>query len=354
MKKKVLIDLYMLKYPNCGFGQIALNYGKYFKEKYIASPLFDIYLLVPPAYVGAFGNEVKYIKYNWWMRHFPRLLPFMDVWHSTDQRPRFKPYNEKTKYILTIHDFNYEYEKNGLTKEKYRKNMQALILRANQIICISNFTKSEAERYVDLTSKKIDVILNGVEFFDEKIATKPAFVGEDEKYFFTIGEVREKKNFQVLLDMMKLMPDKTLFIAGNQPTDYAKRIQKRITDENITNVHLVGKVSNGERIWLYKNCEAFVFPSLFEGFGLPIIEAMQFGKPVFSSQETSLKEIGGNCAFFWDNFSPEHMKSVVENGLRLFEKEKSLEEKNRKYAHRFSYEANLTNYIQLYQSLMEG
>lgn len=353
MRKKVLVDLYMLKYPNCGFGQIALNYGKYFKEKYVASSLFDIYLLVPPSFVGAFGNEVRYIKYKWWMRYLPQTFPYFDVWHSTDQRVRFVPYSNKTKYILTIHDFNYEYEKKGLAKKLFRRKMQRLADRANQIVCISNFTKSEAQRYLNVKSDNIDVILNGVEFFDEKMAKKPSFIKDEAPYFFAIGEVREKKNFHVLLDMMKLMPEKMLYIAGNQPTDYASKIQKKIHDEQITNVRLVGKVSDGERIWLYKNCEAFVFPSLFEGFGLPIIEAMQFGKPVFSSQETSLKEIGGDYAFFWNNFSPEYMKSVLENGLQRFSLDKTFAEKSKQYAFTFSYEKNLSNYLKLYQSLLE-
>ena len=64
-----------------------------------------------------------------------------------------------------------------------------------------------------------------------------------------------------------------------------------------------------------KNCEAFVFPSISEGFGLPVIEAMYFGKPVILSTHTSLPEIGGSAAYYFQNFEPQHMQTVLYNAL---------------------------------------
>ncbi|MDR1762307.1 MAG: glycosyltransferase, partial [Bacteroidales bacterium] len=202
--------------------------------------------------------------------------------------------------------------------------------------------------------KQIEVIYNGVEFLDAQKAQRPATCVENDKpFFFTIGLVREKKNFHTLLDCMKLFPEKQLYIAGEATSNYAQKIKERIENENITNVTLLGIISNEERIWLYKNCEAFLFPSLFEGFGLPVIEAMQFGKPVFSSQETSLKEIGGNCAYFWDNFEPQHMKAVIDAHLQKFQADSELQEKTIAYARSFSYEKHFEHYKELYERNMK-
>ena len=96
-----------------------------------------------------------------------------------------------------------------------------------------------------------------------------------------------------------------------------------------------------------------LFPSLFEGFGLPIIEAMSFGKPVFSSTKTSLKEIGGNCAFFWDNFTPEHMQEVINKNLDTFYKNPNLAKQNIDYAMSFSYGRHIKTYWQIYLQLLQ-
>ncbi len=73
-------------------------------------------------------------------------------------------------------------------------------------------------------------------------------------------------------------------------------------------VFLTGKVDDIAKQFYLSKCHAFVFPSIREGFGLPPIEAMHFGKPIFLSNKTSLPEIGGEHCYYWDNFDPEYMK----------------------------------------------
>lgn len=351
-KKKLLVDLSILKNTHCGLGQVALNYGKYFKDEHPSDSEFEVYLLVPKSFVGFFGNEVNYITVNWWRKHFLSLIPRFDVWHAIHQLSHFKPTNKNTKYILTIHDVNFMYEKREKKQQKMLKKLQVKINRADQTVFISHFAKQDTERFLKLKNKKVDVILNGVEQLDGGKAKKPSFITTDKPFFFSIGEIKKKKNFHVLLPLMKLFPEKELYIAGRTGGDYTEEIKSIIESQGITNVHLVGMVSNEERIWLYKNCEAFLFPSLFEGFGLPIIEAMAFGKPVFSSQETSLKEIGGNCAFFWNNFEAEHMKSVIDSNLQLFYQRPELSTRNINYARSFSYAKHMKEYVEIYSKLL--
>ena len=350
-KKKILVDLSILKNINCGLGQVALNYGKYFAENYTGNEDYELYLLLPKKMFGLFGNKVKYVPASKLYKHFPFFMPKFDVWHSIHQLSRFEPTYKDTKVILTIHDFNFIYEKqdNPEKVSRYLKKIQRKIDRADKITCISEFAKKETEKYAQLRGKNIQVIYNGVERLDETKAMKPDFVKSDKPFFFTIGQIKPKKNFHVLLPLMKLFPDKELYIAGQDEGAYADSIKQTIKDENIENAHLVGAISNEERIWLYKNCEAFVFPSLFEGFGLPVIEAMYFGKPVFSSKETSLKEIGGDRAFFWDNFSPESMKKVIDDHLAPFYSSPIEPLKNIEYAESFSYEKHMAQYIKIYK-----
>lgn len=352
-RKKLLIDLSILKHPYCGLGQVAINYGNYFKNSFnnISQQEFEIILLLPRKMFGIFGPNVKYQESSFLPKLFPFLLPLVDIWHAIHQRPRYKPFSITTKYIVTVHDYNFMYEKTAKKTPKYLRKMQRDIDRANSIIAISEFAKSEIKRFSNLKGKQVKVIYNGIERLDSTNAQSPSAIEKNKAFFFTIGQVREKKNFHTLLDCMKLFPDKQLYIAGEATSSYAKMIQNRIENERIENVKMLGTISNEERIWLYQNCEAFLFPSLFEGFGLPVIEAMQFGKPVFSSKETSLKEIGGECAYFWDNFDPQYMKSVIDDNLEKFKNSSKLQEKNIAYAHSFSYEKHFEQYVQLYKSV---
>ena len=353
MKKKILVDLSILKHINCGLGQVALNYGRYFQQHYSsADDGYDLYVLLPKNMIGEFGSEINYISLNWWRKHFPILLPRFDVWHAIHQLSRFRPFYKNTKFILTIHDFNFVYEKGGFKAIQYLNKIQHKIDRADIIVCISNFSKSETDRFIDLKGKSVDVIYNGVEQFDSNTAQKPDFVKPDKSFFFSIGQIKKKKNFHVLLPLMKMFPEKELYIAGVKGTSYANHIQSKIGSENISNVHLVGQITNEERVWLYQNCEAFLFPSLFEGFGLPVIEAMYFGKPVFTTEETSLKEIGGGLTYIWDNFEASYMKDVIDNNLLNYYSSPLRAKQNIDYAKSFSYEKHMSKYMRIYNELL--
>lgn len=356
-KKKVLVDLSALKDLYCGLGQVALTYGNYFRDHYKQnSSNYDLTLLVPDTMFGKFGNEVKYLSSTKRLtRKFQFLLPKFEVWHSIHQLSRFRPRNKSTKIILTIHDLNYLYEREGARKKRKHRQIQNKITRANELICISNFAKNEVEQNMNLGGKECTVIYNHTEALQTKNAIKPMLEIKS-PFFFSIGVIQKKKNFHVLLELMKLMPEKELYIAGKELNDpkkngYAEMIRKKIKDEKINNVTLVGPISQEEKIWFYQHCEAFLFPSLFEGFGLPIIEAMQFGKPVFSSKETSLQEIGNKFAYFWKNFESKHMHEVVNNNLNAFKTNSDLINAELAYANSFTSNKHFELYEKLYETI---
>lgn len=349
-KKRVLVDLSILKHLHCGFGQIAWNYGLYYKDHYVDD--LDITLLLPKKYMGAFGNNVKYKKSRRIYRVLPWLLPSYDVWHSIHQLVSNPPSRLRSKVILTIHDLNYLYEKSGFKINKYHNKVQNKVNRASYITTISHFTLKDVNAHLKLSNKPISVIYNGVEILDTNKAKQPASVSNPATpFFFTIGQVKTKKNFHVLLDLMKLYPEMNLYIAGQDNTEYAAMMKKRIVDEGIYNVFLVGSISTEEKIWLYKNCRAFLFPSLFEGFGLPVIEAMMFGKPVFSSKMTSLEEIGGDYAFFWDDFESLYMKKVIDDNLDRFYTDNNYIELSKQYAYSYDYDSHMNAYFDLYRKI---
>lgn len=352
MKKKILVDLSILKNPHCGLGQIALNYGKYFMENIDGNEDFDLYILVPKKFIGKFGSKVKYLKNKTIYKLLPFLLPKFDLWHSIHQLNKFKPYYANTKHLVTIHDLNFLYEKKGKKIEKYTQRIQKEIKRANQITCISEFTKQELINKLLIQEDRIKVIYNGVENLTLKKDCHPQGININKEFFFSMGVMKNKKNFHTLLDLMKLYPQYNLYLAGNDKGTYAEMIKKRIINESISNVKVLGIISEEEKVWLYKHCKAFLFPSLFEGFGLPVIEAMQFGKPVFSSKETSLKEIGNDHAYFWDSFEAIKMKTVIDSNLSNFCSSENLQNASIEYAKTYTYDKHLASYFTLYQKML--
>jgi glycosyltransferase involved in cell wall biosynthesis len=113
---------------------------------------------------------------------------------------------------------------------------------------------------------------------------------------------------------------------------------------------MTGQVSDGDRQWLYEQCEAFVFPSLTEGFGFPVLEAMQCGKPVFMSRRTSLPEVGGSLGFYWDSFGAEHMAAVFRAGMAAVAGMPGLA---RAHAAEFSWENAARGYLGVYRSVLD-
>ena len=342
---RVLIDLSILKNIHCGLGQVALNYGYFFRDHYQPQDDEQIYLLVPQAYIGAFGDKVRYIP----ARKIYRICPWLigkrfDVWHAIHQLSRYKPFARH--YILTIHDFNFVYEKQGKKVETYLRKIQSKADRADMITAISEFAKQETERYLR-TTRPIQVIYNGIERIDTQSEQAPKDIRAP--FLFSIGEIKPKKNFHVLVDIMRHLPNYQLYIAGNNNTDYAQEIEQLLRVKNVTNMHLIGKVSAEEKVWLYHHCEAFVFPSLFEGFGLPVVEAMLFKKPVICSHETSLIEIGGKyVSFFESGYPAESSAQLIEQAIRQATP-KQLDAAYA-YAISFSWLRHMEQYLALYRA----
>jgi glycosyltransferase involved in cell wall biosynthesis len=352
MSYKVLIDLGKLKNLYSGLGQVSLNYGKTLAN--MQEKDMEWTFLVPPSFISQFGNKVNYVPLSFGRRHFPALYKGYDIWHAIHHDSAYFPADtKKTKYILTIHDFNFMEEKSQEKARKRLDTMQKKVNKASALTFISEFTKAEAIKHLKLPDVPMQVIYNGVEV-PEKISTqRPAFLPEGE-FLFTIGVIREKKNFHVLVYLMEQLPGLNIIIAGDKAGWYAESIEKAIQQNNLQNrIVLPGKISKEEKDYLYRNCKAFVFPSKLEGFGLPVIEAMHYGKPVFLSTFSSLPEIGGEHAFYWNNFSPTEMAEVFYKGMKATENNISFSEKLKAYARKFSWEENAKKYIGLYRTIAE-
>ena len=272
-----------------------------------------------------------------------------DVWHCTHQEPKFVP--ENVPYILTIHDLNFLYKYTSKWKVKRKLNkLQRLIDNASAITAVSEFTLNEIKSNFYLSEIPVKVIYNGKTLRDDIPPRKPD-IKINQPFIFTIGIVLPKKNFISLIPFLKKI-NYTLLIAGDNTTTHAHEIVQLAKQEGVDKkLILTGPVSEEEKLWMYQNCEAFVFPSLSEGFGLPVVEAMSLGKPVFLSDKTSLPEIGGDAAFYWNNFETDHMTDVFNKNLVKYKSDKLLRSKIIEQSKKFSWELSVQRYLDLYHDL---
>jgi glycosyltransferase involved in cell wall biosynthesis len=312
---KTLFDCERMKYPHTGLFEYCFQLGHALKAATGAENETMFY--VPPKYKNCFGSDSHYYMYSPVHKFFPLKTEQVDVWHTNAQVAFIKS-SRKTKRIITIHDLNFLYEKSSQIKtDKYLKDFQNNVYRADAVITISEYSKTDIVNHLNIEGKPIFVIYNGCNILKFPDYDAPVY-RPAVPFLFSIGTVLPKKNFHVLPCLLK-NNDCELIIAGKENNNYSRKIVEEAKKHNVADrVKLTGQVKNEDKYWYLKNCSAFLFPSLAEGFGFPPIEAMHFGKPVFLSTKTSLPEIGGQYAYYFNEFDPENMRNVFETGMNHY------------------------------------
>lgn len=352
--KTVFLETHNIKNLYSGLGQFNLHLLRGLKK--INDP--DIQFVVHDHRMKElkkkFGNFFKYKPYFGFRRYpFAYVRKKYDVWHSLNQNTKIEPFHD-LPYVLTIHDVNFIDEVSDDLNHPRNLLFKNKLKRAEAITYISEYAKNSTHQYFDVPDVPEYVIYNGnpSEELIDLSEYEPELKIEGE-YLFTIGDFLERKNFHLLVEMMPFLKDFKLVIAGNDTRGYAEKVRQRISQFALENrVILPGRISEKEKQFHLKNCSAFVFPSLREGFGLPPIEAMRFGTPVFLAHMTSLPEIGGEYGFYWHSFNPEEMANTVTEGLKTFNSKKEEYRKNLKTrALSFNWESAAKQYIEVYKKL---
>lgn len=351
---QIILDCDLMRHRNSGLYHYCMNLGNYV-HKALEGQHTKIKYYVPPAEAKSFDRHENTIVEKRYHRFWKPFLNNCRVWHAPFQSGRIVPDRRKYKnihVILTIHDLNALHE--GKPLEEQRKSIehtQVLIDKSDVIVCISEFTKNDVLKNCDIHNKPLYVIHNGTHKVREP-ALAHASYKPMRPFLFGMGYVNRKKNYHVLLPLVK-KGDMELIVAGRlDEPDYVAWIKKEAERMGIEDrVHLTGPVSESEKAWYLSNCTAFVHPSLAEGFGAPVVEAMQFGKPVFLSDKTSLPEIGGDVAFYFRGFEEDHMCNVLETGLQDYRKN-GLAKKLVYRSQQFNWEQSAAKYLQVYQSLL--
>jgi glycosyltransferase involved in cell wall biosynthesis len=358
--KKILLDFERMQNLYTGFYYFNLHFGKSLLKLAPKNLDFSFYLVQDQ--FGMFGNTVKYQSkktYSKAGRSFFRFFKKCSskeygIIHISDQHSLFQPRDTNSKIILTIHDLNYLIESSDLkTIEEEKRKHQRILDMADHIVCISNFSKKTVLENLDTKGKPVDVIYQGCELEEFEIVEQPGYLPKH-PFLFAISNLLPKKNFHVLPCLLK-DNNYELIISGitehRTQREYVKTIIANAKLHGVADrVIFTGPISDGERQWYYKNCMAFMFPSIAEGFGTPPLEAMYFGKPVFASTCTSIPEICGDAAYYFKNFEPEEMAKTFNDGMHNYETFKPIQKLRERYNF-FNWDKTAIEYIKLYEKL---
>ncbi len=346
----VLLEMERLRVPRSGLGQFCLHVGAELVAQRPRGAELAFYL--PRAHVGAFGGGVRYLVHSKLHALTGASREAFDVWHAIHQDSRYLPRARTTRLVLTVHDLNFLEKYSGLRRAAKLRALQRRVDRADAVTFISAYTEATARAHLRIEGKLTRVVHNGNSLRPAPGARRPPFAPAG-PFLFAIGIVGPKKNFHVLVPFLRALGGgRSLVVAGDASAPYARTILDLARAEGLADrVLLPGSVGDEEKAWLYANAEAFVFPSLAEGFGLPVIEAMSAGTPVFLSTRTSLPETGGPEAYYWPDLSPGAMREVFERGMAEVRADPGKPERLRAWASRFSWERAAREYLRLYEEL---
>lgn len=224
--------------------------------------------------------------------------------------------------ITTLHDITFiRYPKTFSFKFNllYRILIPLILKTSKHIFTVSQFSKDEIISYYHVNEKKISIIYNAVN--DNFKTVKKEFLS-NEKYLIAVSSIKENKNFPIVLRAFLLahkeVPNLKLYIIGDLRTNSFKGMDTMINEiSKHSNIKILGRVSDSDLIKYYSNAVAFIFPSLYEGFGIPVLEAQACGCPVIAANSSSLPEVLNGSALTCSPLSEKefyhHIKSLLQS-----------------------------------------
>ncbi|MFM7519989.1 MAG: glycosyltransferase family 4 protein [Planctomycetota bacterium] len=363
---RVVIDLEKLRHINCGLGRFSLHLGRGIHAA-AAGRFEPVFLLPRDGWRHFPGITAESLFVSPWRKEFVQrwLRPVVGraaggarpaLWHSTNQMSRYLPLDARVPVLLTIHDLNFLHEAGAESRprERVRKlaDIQRRVDRATAIVTDSRWVADDVARHVDIGDRPLHVVPLGVAAPVPARPDRPPFLTPG-PFLLTVGNALPHKNFHVLLELIAAEPGTRLVIAGKKATPYGEHLERSIAARGLGDrVFMPGEVPDADRQWLYENCEAFFFPSLTEGFGFPVLEAMQCGRPVFISRRTSLPEIAGDLGEYLDVFDGPSLAAAWRRGMARFHGDPHRGSTLRRHAATYSWEATARGYADVYAGLV--
>ena len=287
----------------------------------------------------------------------------LELFHGLSQELPIGIEKTGVKSIVTVHDLIFmrfpEFYKWIDANIYYRKLIHACRV-SDRIVAISKQTKNDLVTYLNISPDKISVIYQGCnpyfwnnyskEFFDEvrKKYNLP------ERYLLYVGTIEERKNLLGIVKAIQIANiNIPLVVIGRKVDLYYKHVLNYISTHKLKNIVFAERISNLELPVLYQNAECFIYPSFFEGFGLPLLEALVSRTPVITSKGGCFAEAAGPGSYYVDPLNSEMIGEAIFNVVSNKELRDKMITIGADYANNFKDDVIVQNYMKLYHSLLK-
>jgi glycosyltransferase involved in cell wall biosynthesis len=286
----------------------------------------------------------------------------LDLFHAPDFV--LPPVKSNTPTIVTIHDLSFvrlpEMTMPGMS-DHLSQWVPYSVNRATHVIAVSEATRQDLIELYQTPPEKITVLYHGVssEFRPINEASRLAAIRQKYKlgtqpYILSVGTIQPRKNYRRLIQAFaRLKLDVSLVIAGGQGWSYETVYDEAQKQGVAERVYFPGFVAEADLPALYSAASLFVYPSLYEGFGLPILEAMACGVPVIASNQSSLPEVVGSDGLLVDPYDVEAMAEAMARLLEEPRLSQRLSEAGQARAAQFTWSDTATKLINLYEKIIE-
>jgi glycosyltransferase involved in cell wall biosynthesis len=271
-----------------------------------------------------------------------------DLFHALNQRVDRRPAN---KVISTFHDLfvmTGEYSSPEF-RARFTEQARRAAQNSDFLIAVSEFTANQVSSLLGFDRSRVRVVPHGIHPW-----MCGAAGGRREDMILFVGALQRRKNVTRLVETFESLAENWTLVLAGAPTGYqADRILNRIErSSRRDHIHITGYVSQSELDRLYSRASIFAFPSLDEGFGIPVLEAMAHGVPVITSRRSALPEVAGNAAILIDPDHTEELRWALDRLIKDPEQRVRLSEAGRARARLYRWERAVRSTHSVYEEML--
>jgi glycosyltransferase involved in cell wall biosynthesis len=314
---KVLVDLSVLGVRGSGLQHAAIAIlealGTQDDVEVSALSAHPLHSSLPPGVrLVRHGYRVPVTPLPWTLARTARLDQF-DVLHCSSVLPPFLRKPRTAKVVMTLHDviaLAYPQWVTPATRWFFRAVLPGMLRKVDRVVTDSEWSRSEIEKFLPGARSRVEIVSLALRWpVSETLSIGP------QPYFLAVGNFEPRKNLSHVVEAFRMVrslrPELRLIVVGKPSTGFSNQIGQLQKE----GVELAGYVDDERLRSLYREAIALVFPSLYEGFGFPVLEAMSQGCPVICSGTTSLPEVGGGAVLFTDPGDPARTAELMQEVL---------------------------------------